>query len=923
MGLLALGLLLSVFASGQTWNGSTSSDWNNSANWNGGVPGSNSTATIPGNTTFSPSITTSVTVKNLVIGDWSNLTTLTVAGGSLTVNEDVTLYNHGELKMTSGSILFDKTKQATFSFAYTGAKITLLGGTFTSDLDIQVNGEFNAGSTNVIMNGDLTIASGKIGTATGGTWTINNDLNVLGSLDLDATNLDVTGTLSVGSGGVLYAGTGNHNIYGTFDVGSNGTYHGEDAYTIVYTAVSAKNSALITVNDGTIEFRNDVDLFQSATLEVLGSGTLSIVGEGEFKQDGILRIGDGNLVVSGDVTFQQGGTLDVEAGSVNITGNATFSQDGTMNISTGTVTIDGDADFDQSGTVNTDSATINITGNLTLGSNGSTFNAGGSTINLTGGTFTNNGTFNPDSSTVNFSGDATQTINGDITFYNLNVETEGELTANGDVIVLNSTAVDSSSTVSVEDGHDLDLQGELTDPSGNITITRPYVRHITSISTTSVKLEFNEAVTLVSGNTISNYSVNNGLTITSAVVQSDAKFVVLTLSGAMNLQQEYTFTLNNIIGAVHGATISTNHIKRYIYKPAVNPPGIGVGNLRLASRNMTSATLNWNMNGASAVLIVLNQKNAVSVSPADFGQYTSSSAFGSGSELGSQQFVVFSGSDSTVTISGLTPNKEYHAAVFTYNGAFPAGASYNRVQVSRIRFSTSFEVDAKLYLSGAMDDSNSEMSTTLIQEGVLPMSQPFQTEYNYDGTESITSYPNTDIVDWVLLELRKANSPGEALDSTIVARKALFLLKDGSIVDLDGSSLPKFTLNHPGSFVAVVYHRNHLPSMSGDTLTIDGSNRYSLDFTASSDAWYETNSAVLLETGAFAVSSGQSVQGNDYEVDEQAYMNSWNNKNQAGYLSNDVNLDGYVDSDDRAKIFNSRSAKITMPAQANGGNSIQ
>ncbi|GGH77893.1 hypothetical protein GCM10011318_28350 [Phaeocystidibacter marisrubri] len=903
---------------GQTWNGSTSSDWNNSANWNGGVPGSNSTATIPGNTTHSPSITSNVTVKNLVIGDWNNPTTLSVDGGSLTVKEDVSLYNFGELKMTSGSILLDRTKNASFSFAYTDAKITLLGGTFTSDLDIQVNGSFDAGNANVIMNGNLTIGSNKSGSAIGGTWTINNNLNVLGSLDLASTNLNVQGTLAIGSGGILYAGTGNHNLYGIFDVGNNGTYYGEDAYTIVYTAITAKNSAYISVDNGTIEFRNDVDLFQTATLEVVGSGTVSIVGSGKFKQDGHLLIGDGNLAVSGDVTFQQGGTLDIEAGNVSISGNATFSHSGTMNVATGTVTIDGNAEFDQTGTVNTDSATINIYGNLTLGSNGSTFNAGESTINLNGGTFTNNGTFNPDSSTVNFTGDAGQTINGDITFYNLNVETNGELTANGDVIVLNSTAVDSSSTVSVEDGHDLDLQGELTDPSGNIDITRPYVRHITSVTTTSVKLEFNEPVTLASGNTTSNYAVNRGLTVTSATVQSDAKFVVLTLSGAMNLSQEYSFTLNNIIGAVHGATISTDHIKRYIYKPATNPPGTGISNLRLTVSNTTSAKLNWDMNGASGVLIILSAKSAVSVSPVDFQEYTSSAIFGSGSEMGNQQFAVFSGSDSSVTISGLTPNKEYHAAVFTYNGNFPSGASYNTLQVSRIRFSTSFEVNAKLFLSGAMNDSGDEMNNQLVQAGVLPMSQPFQSIYNYDGTESISSYPNTDIVDWVMLELRKAPSPGEALDSTVVARRALFLLKDGRIVDIDGSSLPVFNLNHPGSFVAVVYHRNHLPSMSGDTLTIDGSNHYSLDFTASSDAWYETNSAVILETGAFAVSSGKTVQGNDYEVDEQAYMNSWNNKNQAGYLSNDVDLDGYVDSSDRAKIFNSRNAKITMPAQSNG-----
>lgn len=53
----------------QTWTGATSSDWNTASNWSGGVPGSNSTPTIPGNVPNQPVITTSVTVKDIQIGD--------------------------------------------------------------------------------------------------------------------------------------------------------------------------------------------------------------------------------------------------------------------------------------------------------------------------------------------------------------------------------------------------------------------------------------------------------------------------------------------------------------------------------------------------------------------------------------------------------------------------------------------------------------------------------------------------------------------------------------------------------------------------------------------------------------------------------------------------------------------------------------
>lgn len=59
-----------------------------------------------------------------------------------------------ELKLISGSIdLLRNKNNACFSFGFTGTKIPLLGGTFTSDLNIQMNGEFNTGAVNTIMNG--------------------------------------------------------------------------------------------------------------------------------------------------------------------------------------------------------------------------------------------------------------------------------------------------------------------------------------------------------------------------------------------------------------------------------------------------------------------------------------------------------------------------------------------------------------------------------------------------------------------------------------------------------------------------------------------------------------------------------------------------------------------------------------------------
>lgn len=917
---LVLGMMMlgTVTSFGQTWTGNVNSDWTNSGNWSGGVPGSNSTPTIPGNRPNQPVITSSVTVKDIQIGDWNNPVTLTVDGGSLTVKEDVNIVNYGELKMLSGSILLDRTKNnASFSFAYTDAKLTLLGGTFTSDLAIQVNGTMTTGTADIVMNRDLTIASGKVATSgNGGTWTMNQNFIVNGTVDLGSSDLDVYGTLDIGSGGVLNAGSGDINIYGTFDVGSNGTYNGEDATTVIANSISAKNSALITVNDGSIEFQGDVDLFQSATLRVDGSGDVLITGNGEFKQNGNLEIGGGNLNISGDVDFKQGGTLDIDDGSVSISGNATFSQSGTLNVGSGEINITGDANFDQSGTVNADSATINISGNLTLGSNGSVFNAGGSTINLEGGTFTNNGTFNPDSSTVNFSGQSSQTINGDVTFYNVNFETEGTLTTNGDVTVLNDAEIDTSATLNVGSGNTLEVQGNLTDPNEQAVSTGPYVRTITALAPNQIEVDFSEDITTATAGVVGNYSVNQGLTVTAVAQQSDASIIHVTLSGNMTVGTEYSFVFNNLAGVINGQLVSVNHTRRYTYEPATPNPGDGVINFRVVNTQTTSLDLDWNLNGAGGVLIIAKENSMPSFVPTNLSLLEVSSTFGQSTSLTDGSFAVYSGSGTSVTIQGLKPNKNYFFKAYSFNGSGLLSAVYNVTDVRTLTECTAFQLDLKNVLAGAYDETTGKMHSDLAEQNLLPLSQPFNVApFNYGGSESVTSLPGDTIVDWILVELRSATVASQAFDTTIVARKACFLLESGRIVSVDGTSLPEFKLNTAHPLVAIVYHRNHLPAMSSDTLQLNGSLVYELDFSSNFSAWFDSNAAQVSGDGKFMSGSRAVDQGFVPESDD--YQEAWNNRNGSGYSEYDVNLDGEVTAADRAKLYNSQGNTANIPGKQN------
>ena len=91
---------------------------------------------------------------------------------------------------------------------------------------------------------------------------------------------------------------------------------------------------------------------------------------------------------------------------------------------------------------------------------------------------------------------------------------------------------------------------------------------------------------------------------------------------------------------------------------------------------------------------------------------------------------------------------------------------------------------------------------------------------------------NQDIVDWVKLELRDPAAPNTAT----TFKASAFLKKDGTLVGLDGTSLPRVKNGFPTS-VVVVSHRNHLSvrTLDGGINVLDLGTPYDLTGTVASD----------------------------------------------------------------------------------------
>jgi len=125
----------------------------------------------------------------------------------------------------------------------------------------------------------------------------------------------------------------------------------------------------------------------------------------------------------------------------------------------------------------------------------------------------------------------------------------------------------------------------------------------------------------------------------------------------------YNVVVNN---TATGAIAKTVNVTATVLnaQPSTLPTGISFSNV-----TSTTFTVNWtNGNGARRLLLV-RQGGAVSAFPLDGQGYSAAAQFGSGSEIGTGNYVVYSGTVNTATVTGLSPSTNYHVSVVEYNGS--------------------------------------------------------------------------------------------------------------------------------------------------------------------------------------------------------------------------------------------------------------
>jgi hypothetical protein len=218
-------------------------------------------------------------------------------------------------------------------------------------------------------------------------------------------------------------------------------------------------------------------------------------------------------------------------------------------------------------------------------------------------------------------------------------------------------------------------------------------------------------------------------------------------------------------------------------------------------------------------------------------------------------------------------------------------------------------INLKVFLEGPYNGTN--MNTDLRTAGSIPLSQPFNPslpyydngspKWLYTGSESVGSIP-ANVVDWVLVQLRDATAPAGASSATIIGTQAAFVLNNGTIVGLDGSSPLNFNTTFSNNLYAVVFHRNHLAVMSNYGLS-SGGGTFNYDFTTGiNQAYGGANGHKDIGSGVWGMISADGngngiIQGTDETLVWKIDLGN------SGYRGGDFNLNNITQATDETSYW--------------------
>jgi hypothetical protein len=250
----------------------------------------------------------------------------------------------------------------------------------------------------------------------------------------------------------------------------------------------------------------------------------------------------------------------------------------------------------------------------------------------------------------------------------------------------------------------------------------------------------------------------------------------------------------------------------------------------------------------------------------------------------------------------------------TFNGATSSSGNnrLDNIVINATEASVApIALNLKVLLEGPYNTSTNLMATDLLTNNLIPLSQPFNPtlpyygnntpKWLYNGSQTVTSFP-AGTVDYVLIELRDATSAANATSATRIARIPALLKSDGSIVSLNGTSLPSFTNNVNNFLYIIIWSRNHIGIMSSANITPGATVTW--DFTTGSNKVYNGAAGYKeLEPGVWGMVAGDINADGLINVNDKSPSGWKVDAGKKGYYGADLNLNIQVNNKDKNEFL--------------------
>ncbi len=107
----------------------------------------------------------------------------------------------------------------------------------------------------------------------------------------------------------------------------------------------------------------------------------------------------------------------------------------------------------------------------------------------------------------------------------------------------------------------------------------------------------------------------------------------------------------------------------YTFAAPCTPPTSQATSFNSSAIGDNQMTVSWTNGNGNARIVLVHESAVVDANPGSGNSYTANSIFGSGDQIGTDNFVVYNGTGTSVTVTGLTPGTTYYYSVFEYDSA--------------------------------------------------------------------------------------------------------------------------------------------------------------------------------------------------------------------------------------------------------------